>query len=869
MLLQLYTFSTWHDIDLKDPTLSIELTGVLFNPDKGGVYSYPFTIDIDENIAAFGSSAEVYGDSLYTILHDAKARIVAGGVPILQGKVDLDKSVDIKLSDNGHRTIEIKIVSRNKSYEKKIDGIRLRDLDVRGQNIQIGYAFPKNVPIDCDYTRKEYRINGSGSHRVKYNGITWDCDLLSSEEKTGTAYFAMPYYLFTHIDKDIYADSDCPNKKITGWMQDLASPIAPFNFTNVQEAYDPLYPEAHPYCNVRACYDEYQQNDDEWEKRHNFCVSDPDRVNSAPCFYIGYVFDLAMRQIKMPVTTNALNDIIDYRRMAFWHADPQFKVSDTPVSSTTIGMSGTSHTLVGGWFNVQASYKAGQQYNGNQTVMTAVPGDDKSHFIVCDFKDKDGDKSFHTRFSLHAAYATADNLPDIEVKELIDDITTPFGGRVIYDDFTESISIILLRDVMRSMNTTTIPCELTAEPTKSENDIRGFRLRYSSANTISSNTVTKVKNETSGSDETQYNYQGYKNVKYLREDEEFADYAELAMSVSLTDENLYIDPVTGNKYRIKVDGDAKTQGDQFPSVFEVAGYHDVEIGDCTDKQYVEEVSIPFRPAISAVTNNYRIAAAGFRGKEVPSPVYAQYVEGEFHSGYSVKIGGNRVELCEVKYDYDNIPLERIYDLGGKRQNNALHIDVELTIRAKEVPAGSTDFPYFDNECENVIGIMRGSGATSTTIIYDDDFDGQGTARYMQTAGTDAEFFSDSVNHFGETFDYNGDNDGIGYNFKDAVSLKLQAETHKDGDPSKPYYDIDERFAKRGLYDKYYAEWAHFLIDHKVLTLPLRMELAAFQQLTLDTTRWYTFGDHTGLIKSGTAHVNDDGTVTLDLKIAYL
>jgi len=1008
--LQILTFSTWHTVHLTNPSLTLELTGVLFNEDKGGTYTYPFTIDVDENINVFGSCAEVYGDSLYTILHDAKARVVANGIPILQGKVDLDKSVDIKLnSDTGHRNIEIKVVSRNKSYEDKIDGVRLRDLNVRGDNIQIGYCLPKNLPFQVTYTKKVYNTDKNSKTSIKVNGTTWDVVLESSETKTVTASVTLPHYLFAKLSS-VYGESGDPNHD-SGYYQggSLYLNYGTFDFTNVQNPYNPNDPLANPFCNVRVCYKKYSKDSSgNWKnEERGYNVGQPDRINSAPCFYVGYVFDLAMREIGMPVTSNALNSIMDYKRMAFYHADAQYDETEAPDAYGNY-LSSTSTTqenrcCIGGYFNIKTKYQAGQQYDGNQCVWSPVQSDGKRRIIKCDFSGKWIRPMYH----LNNAFANADNLPDIEVKELIEDITTPFAGKVIYDEFTESIKIILMRDVMSAVSSSVdVPCEVISEPVKTENNIRGFRLKYAGSNSLSYNTVTKVKNESEGSDATAYNYHGYKNIQLLKAGNSFSNYIQLAMGVNCFDENVYIDTNTSNMYRIKVDDSAATQGEWFPSVFEVAGYRDVEIGDCSDDDYVEQVSIPFAPAMATISNPSRILVKSMSSGEIESPIYAQYLEGEIHYRGSKS-------FVETEYRYDNIPLEQLVN-GFGEYVSALHVDVGVWINATEgYSNNSSESPYYDNECDNTIGIMRSSGSSAGIAIYDDNFDGQGTSRYTETAGSDAEFFSDSVNHFGQKFDYNGDTDkltitvsnapslisqyfpnsnanllastravsgsamiekgwtdvsssdtctvysmtyefggyyylmtpikddgtilssdemsayvqtlsskdvmsydrsnnniiigryssvdeadryaiflhnihevyyvsnvnsevdlpisnGIGYDFKDAISLKLKAEKPKDGDETKgKYYECSADYAKRGLYDKFYADWAQFLINHKVINLPLRMELAAFQQLVYDTTQWYTFGDYTGLIKNGTATINDDGTVSLDLKLAYL
>lgn len=931
----------WQYADLSGAELTLEVVGVIMSDEKGGTYSYPFTLDVEENELIFGSSGELRGESIYNRLHGARCKLIGGGLPIMQGKIDLDTSVDIKTKKNGHHSVELKVVSRNKSYEEKIEGAKLRDLDLLKYKIQIGYSLPKELYFRYTFTRVTQKYTG------RYED--WNDNML---HYTGTG---APGYVppFTAPVTEVISKQDryvsLPHCMLPKYNDTIYHGTYSGNFVNVSEPYDPNNPTAHPYCNTRICYQKYKESDKDdkkdevqWEKERGYSIGEADRINSAPCFYLGFVFDAAMEQMGIPVTDNALNMIMDYKRMAFWHADAQYKL--VPASERGAGFDFDGNPS----FKAEAYYKSGQQYSGNNIYKFEF--NREIYRYAYTFKDENGKDSrkITPMFTLHRAYANADNLPDLEVKDLIENLTAAFGAKVIYDEYLGSISIILLRDVMRdSENAIDVPCEII-ENYKTENDNRGFVLKYSGANAQSFNSITKAKNDSQGSDETQYNYYGYKNIVMLQQGSAYPSFQNLMFGASCYDMNLYIDSVTGNMFRIKVDGGAENQGSWYPSTFEVAGYRDVELGDCTENEYVKTVSIPFAPAIASITNQTEMRKAAQVGSDIPSPIYAQFVDGEIH---------NNGELIDHVYDFDAIPLDTITDDTG-RTVTSCHMDVSVKITSFEEYTGS-DAPYYDNECENVIGIMRGSGSGESLIYYDNNYDGFGTEKYTKTAGSDSEFFSDSVNHFGEMFDYNGGGEtivtremakplirsyfgngkrdyttyynaelrvayninhkawclfetntsdiigkytseqvaneymnilielrklifttatevtvkfpdnGLGYLPSDALSLKLKAEKPVEGDKDKGYYPVSDTFAKRGLWDKYYVDWANFWLNYHIANLTVRMELSSLVGIIHDTTKWYKFGEYTGLIKSGTARLKEDGSVELEVKLAYL
>lgn len=770
--LQILFHNIWRHLALNDKSISLQYTSVLFNQEHGGSYSYSFDLDVDANIAIFGNTPDITGSSIYKLIHNLPARLTLSGVTVIDGILHLEPDVEIKES-NSRRQIQISVENRNAEFSKHISGARLRDLAIgvpadnipeqvrqKYDQIIIGRCLPAQLPFHAFYETKIYKY-----HWFDGWGGEW---LYDSKYITSVSQvISLPHLLFPN-----YKDNEM------GGAYSL-------NALNVSEPYDPANRTAHPYCNVRVCYQKYNKNDkNDWDKVRGYSIGAPDRVNSAPCFYLGYVLDKAMHDLGIAVRSNSLTDIMDYRRLAFFHTDAQYDIETLhhyPEGQTHGHSSIVPFTNDGSnQLKLGAGYFSGQQYSGHNAVQ--YEGDDgilrkKEYYIT----DRDGNHVHRNSsddkyvegiiaptYPLCTAYANALNLPDIEVKDLIADITSLFGARIIYDETSQSLDIIIMRDIMRRADhPIIIPCDINSVH-KQENSIHGCVLKYSGAKSQSYNTVTHVPNESQGSDDTAYNYYDYKNVVLLEPigttvpdgSAVGPTYLTISASPSVFDHNLYIDQATGNAFRIKVDSNAETQTTWFASTFEVAGYRDVLIGDCSslslpeseqdDANVVHTVTIPFSPAIPSISNQGDIRDAISTTDPVPHPVYAQYVDGEIHHN-------DDNSLIQHNYIYNGIILAEEYSTKEHRTVTTCHMDVLLILESVEDydVTSSSDGPYYDNECQNTLGIMRGSGAGESVIFFNENYDGFGTSEYTVSAGSDAEFTSDSVNHFGELFDYNG------------------------------------------------------------------------------------------------------------------
>lgn len=751
--LEILTSSGWLPLSLPDDTsISMQETSPLWGNGDGGAFSIPFTVDIDDNLPFFGNTAEGHGSSIVKLLYNAKFRLYCGNVFFKSGIVKLDDSVEVQYDDNGHRQVEISLESSRKEFDEILDGVKVRDLNIEQYNIQIGYCLPD-----------ELEFSGKYNH-VVYSKPKWNSQAQKYEEKVTLA---------ETID---YKNSiSLPKCCVTNYHDRMHGGRYTKDFTNVQYPYNPNNPAEHPFCNVRACYQKYVWDNDnkQWKTERGTSIGETDRVNSAPCFYFGFVHDELFKQLNITITENPLNNMLDYRRLAFWHTNCMYKA--TPVDGATYDRENQDNKIT-----FHAFYASGKQY---RYYFSYKSDDDWKHYFELH-------RSITPDYQLCRAVATSENLPDIEAKDMVEAMTSAFGARYIFDASSNTLRIILVKDVLSSKTTTRLDIDVIGNITKTENTKKGFILKYSSSSEETQNSVTKAANIAVGGDSgdvvvadasTTYNYNDFrfpyvigmgmatynettKQLEYDLTEHPVTDYQSMLQSINNREMRLFLDTKTGNAYRVKVDGGANTQAEWYPSLFQVAAFRDVKIGDCSDEDRVETVSIPFSPAIPNDANFYKQYKAiqeeggsedgtepDDEDRKIPSPIYAQFINGEIHHH-------DDDNLIQRDYMYNALTVAELYDYKAGRTNISCHIDVKLELKAVEdyEVGNGNEGAYYQEEAGFVLGLMRGSGSDAHTIIYEENYDGEGHSHYTMSQGSDAEFTPDTMDVYGNMFDYNGD-----------------------------------------------------------------------------------------------------------------
>lgn len=530
------------------------------------------------------------------------------------------------------------------------------------------------------------------------------------------------------------------------------------------------------------------------------------RRNSGICFYVLYFLDCLMKTCGIHLSSNQLADIEDFRRLAF--VNMRCAVSNLKGSSENIDF-----------------YDALPDIGAIE--MPEIPYYDLS-----------------ATFVRHKAVATSGNFPDINAKDVIGALENAFGARFIHDSSTGEIKVVLLKNVLSDPKVIDVNCEISSA-VKVESKTRGFCLSYDYSD-----------------DDTNYFIPNHEGVSAMD------DYSETIASIHAFDANLHVDSRNGDSYMVKVDEEANESGevkDLNPSLFEVGAFSSVYYGDCTDEQYVENVAIGFSPIINTDINAFfsktKIEAGG---KEADvEQIFALLLDIDIKPEWKSIANFKKVKLKQGKTTISSSAgtAFRYYDILGS--NSDVSTNVAWLPAENESAANSYDVGF-------MLGIMRGPGNKAGVEYFDSNFDGEGNSRVAFTSANYA-FTSDSVDNCNRDFDYNGTGEG-GVEYEGRFSLKLRAGKYdKEGNPIKDADGnsivLSKERAERGLYDKFWKEYAYFTVNKKIVRLRLRMEIADL--VTLDWTKRYKIGDYVGFVANWNVSVNDKGVSEMEMDMYYL
>lgn len=643
------------------------------------------------------------------------------------------------------------------------------------------------------------------------------------------------------------------NEKVKGYM--------PGNFMRMRNNGVSTYNVSDPYptakyCNVRICYplpeelaDEEKGPEKELENivinvdnlylqkgyksnietlfSGKYVVLDADRALSAPCFYVMYFLECLFGKLSIQFNSGRVAYEEDLNRLAFFSTACKFTVRATGKTEN---------------FEIKDDV-----YTINQLV--------KGSWTYPAFYFKYVPNAYYSKmsgwFDIVQCIASSENFPKEDCSTIIESMESAFGIRFLFDKKMSQVTPVFVRDILRNISVKEIHAIVT-ESHKRENSVQGFVLKYSG-------------NE----EDTAYNYTDYSNCK------EIEGYNKLQLNVTTFDKTCYIDPRNMNAYRIKNDSEATDVETQNPALFEVGMFNQVEYGDCTNEDRIEEITIPFSPIVM---------------NDVEAPVRLDKLNDDQKNGLLDDNRNNEQEfaaLLDVTMRYpspakEQVTSRRMQALGRVVDYKFVwtYLDVQGFDEkvAKQAYSGNywTTFgapmllKYLDNDSPIqtfdaglTLGIMRGPGNTAGIQDYDENYDGEGNSKYV-TVPSNYAFHSDSVDNYGRVFDYNGTNDdGV----SDHFSLKLRAEKpvlDSDGNPLQCSIPEAQR---RGLFDRFYTEYAYFVTHRKIAVLSLRMELADL--VNIDWTVRYRFGDYVGFVNKVNYTVSADGVSDVTVEMFYL
>ena len=511
---------------------------------------------------------------------------------------------------------------------------------------------------------------------------------------------------------------------------------------------------------------------------------------------------------------------------------------------------------------------------------------------------------------LHDAFATSDCFPDVDVSDVIKAVESGFGVRLLFSEDFKRVRIILIRNIFRNTDVQDVACDVIGRDVKMENHTRGFRMTYGE------NT------------DTHFYYKGFADLlphkKEIWKDNSDthdyskwdlnAEYSDVINRVTAFNKTCYVTPVNGNAYGIKVDKDAKTYRDLHPSLFEYAGFMDAEDGDCSgEEETIETVTVNFTPAIQNDLNMEQERAGRqeqqfalfvdeqmrprrpdlLDGRDYNDPTVGYDVDGELYgrdqdgnykhpgmrdddgiikpgefaitSDMYVKKTGLKADIIPTRiFDYG--PWHVYFDLEGY-----INEGYRLYLQDNYAPNDDGVPPVETHDWGLTFGIMRGSGSDAGVAYDADPDDREGNDTWERVAGSGVTAHPDTCDNYGNLWDYNGSEAGIGPT--DRISLKLRAEklnpyfdaSQPEGDGNRRYLDIEsESLRRRGLCDQFYQEYSYWVRNARIAKRTVRMEFA--QLMAIDKTKRVRVGDIMGFIRKMQYTVSTEtglGLVTME------
>lgn len=416
--------------------------------------------------------------------------------------------------------------------------------------------------------------------------------------------------------------------------------------------------------------------------------------------------------------------------------------------------------------------------------------------------------------------ANSQNLPDENLTTVLESMEAQFGVRFVYDAEKHSVKACLLRNMYRDHQAPLKFVGTIIEMNKIAEKIKGVKMGYGSESDDKEqrdNLRDMVKDYDLDYDYIDYplplDAGGTKGMTGVVKASETIvgekQYAKcLAAGATNTDNTVYIDSTTGNAYRVKINSEYTSVKDMKPAWFEAGAYVGVRLGDCSDEDCVEEITSSFIPVPLNDVNADRVRIAADNSEDQKNkenqPLLCAYVDEDMEHPYLpqyLDYPFDKMTFIDVTVRC-KLTLHEAYDTSGSDDGNS--------------PLQSVDWGL-------TIGIMRGAGNDATTQVYDNNYDGFGTAKYAQVVGTYA-LTADCMDAMGNYFDYNGSDAGLGGG--ERFSLKPRAYKTPAWAPDGQYVnqelqvvylfspdEIDEQTGDIVKYSKTRGWVDRFLMEH--------------------------------------------------------
>lgn len=493
---------------------------------------------------------------------------------------------------------------------------------------------------------------------------------------------------------------------------------------------------------------------------------------------------------------------------------------------------------------------------------TVTVGKDKVASITCQSTINSAQMSA----SIFRMYANEKNFPEESVSDVIDSLEQQFGIKFHYDYEQRKVTAYLIRDVFRKQNPT--PRNFHAQVLSMlpiTEKITGVRVGYA-AESEAKEQRDNVKNQVKDYN-TDYDYIEYPKNSTVTN----LAYKDIIHNVHNGQMNVFVDLQTGNKYRVKIDKEFTDASNMEPRLFEVAAMKGVEFGDCStiNEDFVQEFKSNFVP-VGMLDANYRMALSSSTGSKCATDNAKQPTEvGKTQDG---------MEFGEVNESYAKTQMVALIDEDMEHEfvkqyiKNTMssmvadfYVTEELCLRENYDPSSTDDgnSPLQSYDWGLSIAVMRGGGVDSTYEPYDYNYDGFGNSKWRTKSG-DYALTTDSIDNYGNVYDYNGVEEGIGN--EERFSLKPRAWVQPEWADAPLVVNTPE-VKNRGYVDVFLVDYIYFILNRKRFYVKCLASVAQIADIQNHWKEWWDIDGKKCLIDKVNAEVSaKDGLGEVEMEV---
>lgn len=810
----------------EDTVISVEDVNPLFNDYSS--FSFDFELPLDLNRHVLKDIGIVKSDARLNRLEGEHVTIVVDGIPFREGTLNVTEVENIENS------IPVNIKQIGLPIKDVVAGLSCRDIPVKDK-IQIGRMLG-DFTVSADY---EWSVNLDLKSTVPWAGDL----ILRSERQTGNFTKTFQPFALGFSAPKIYKNGGTSSDVVTDAS---GEPLVETTFVNVSDAYPDKF-----YCNARVCYTHYKK-DDSGDGASDVSTDEPgdpyyvlpaDRPQSGICFYVLYFLDCLFHYLGIHYDKSGLLSVGDMKRLAFFTTHCKYDVEERAFHVSGINrindwlsnrkMNGRVEFKSEGDKSIDSISDGTNTYNVNSDIALGL-----STFKVRGIKVHRESSNVNVVAKELDMYANSQNFPDMTVTSLMESLWGSFGIRFLVDESSRIVRPVFIRDIFRdSSDPISINAKLVRAVVVNER-IDGVRMTYAAE----SDKKKQRDNITIGATDydTDYDYIDYRVVDVTK------DYDMILRERGVADTTCYIDVNTGNAYRLKISDDAKDTTEKKPVLFEVGGYKGVEIGDCREENedFIVEIASEFEPVQFNDVNT-----SNSQNKTSNLFPYPIIVIGE---GFSLNVSGINTGYREqilaayvdekMKYQNTEFILSNIISEGMYEASLDFHVSTDESYDPSETESGNS--PLQEVDWGNAIAIMRGGGSDSRIEYYDEDYDGMGGTKW-RTVSSKYGMSSDSIDNWGNDYDYNSTSSGIGGG--ERFSLKIRAFKVVDGkiqcndDERDENGEITRKIRSRGLFDTFMSEYSFFLMNRKKYEISFQCNVS--ELLNIQWDKRYRIGDY--------------------------